>query len=156
MTERGYEEDIEFSKSWRSKAPTFEQAVQMNQGAYISNKDKAGLSTLRFSKDDASIAVSFVEMEAGPRVASVNFAVKGIDDVTFRERVHSKYGEPDSFAPLTGQSRYTAEDVDYGEYELDESVVSQGTSVGVSAPLHRIQTERVRAIRPETVSDTDF
>ncbi|MCG8596824.1 MAG: hypothetical protein MI785_21005 [Kiloniellales bacterium] len=81
----------------QSPAPSFEQAVALENREQVLAKDYAGVQLVKFGNDRESIEIFFVQMPSGSQVGRITYHFFGsdlsLDQMT--TRVVHKYGEPE-------------------------------------------------------------
>lgn len=86
-----------FDRVKRSAAPSFDQAVAIENRQQVGAGEYAGTHTLRLENDREKVQVSFVQTSTGSRVNKVyyTFFGSGVSIEQMSEQVVAKYGDPD-------------------------------------------------------------
>ncbi len=86
-----------FEKIKRSAAPSFDQAVAIENREPVNWQDYKGVQLLKFENDGESVQVFFVATPTGARAARVSYGFygSGVTSEQMTAQVLAKYGEPD-------------------------------------------------------------
>ncbi len=78
-------------------APSFDQAVALQNRQRIDFSQYAGVQTLMFKNDNEEFRVSFVQTPSGSRASSISYSFFGSDvsSAQMSAQALQKYGEPD-------------------------------------------------------------
>jgi len=143
-----------FEKIKRSAAPSFDQAVAIENREQVNWQDYTGVQKLKFENDREAVQVSLVATPTGARVFQIfyEFFGSGVTRQQMTAQVLTKYGEPDG---LSGGHRLWGDTASAFSrknawLEYDETTVSGfgRKNVGVltlSGP--ELQAESKRAIK---------
>lgn len=86
-----------FDRIKRSAAPSFDQAVAIEDRQQVDAGEYAGTHTLRLENDREKVQVSFVQTPTGSRVNKVHYTFfgSGVSSEQMSKQVVAKYGDPD-------------------------------------------------------------
>lgn len=86
-----------FDRIKRSAAPSFDQAVAIENRQQVDFAEYAGTHTLRLENDREKVQVSFVQTPTGSRAYTIFYTFFGTDVSSDQMRAQAlqKYGEPD-------------------------------------------------------------
>ena len=86
-----------FGEIKKSAAPSFDQAVALENRELVNWQDYKGVQLLKFENDSESVQVFFVATPTGARAARISYSFygSGVTNEQMTSRVLAKYGEPD-------------------------------------------------------------
>lgn len=151
-----------FDRIKRSAAPSFDQAVAIENRQQVDFGEYAGTHTLRLENDREKVQVSFVQTPTGSRVNKIyyTFFGSGVSSEQMSDQVVAKYGDPDRRGDrdwVWGDTSLRFSRVEpYLEYSLEPasatSVKPIGTLTLADTSMQKEAKEAIRTAAAERAS----